>query len=95
MRLIDAEKLLTRLYDKDDVQAFDIHSFKLVLRGRVAQVIDEIPTATDMQEVVRCKDCKMCDHLVGHVYACNFHGGTRVTADNFCCWGKRKESNEK
>lgn len=49
-RYIDAEMLLNRLYDKDDVQVFNVHEFNLVQRGRVAMVIDEISIA-DVKEV--------------------------------------------
>ena len=59
----------------------------------VEQVVEDTPTA-DVVEVVRCKDCKylMFSDLYGE--CSRAHLGI-VRPDDFCCYGERKESNDK
>ena len=57
---------------------------------RCIEVDDSVPnvaTAVDFVEVVRCKDCKHCDHGVCiHDFACNL-----IRADDYCSYGERRE----
>ena len=71
---------------------------------RILEVDDSIPNAAtvcDMQEVVRCKDCKsgIC---INDRYMCKrnaiydniskeFHGLCAVEEDHFCSYGERKD----
>lgn len=61
---------------------------------RILEVDDSIPNAAtvcDMQEVVRCKDCKHYEHFTGYnKYFCNEYGGY-VTENDFCSYGERKD----
>lgn len=71
---------------------------------KILEVDDSIPntaTVCDMQEVVRCKECKsgIC---VNNRYMCKrnaiydniskeFHGLCAVEEEHFCSYGKRKD----
>lgn len=53
-------------------------------------------SGADVVEVVRCKDCVNCDHLV-YKYDRNeewWCGGLEVVPDGFCNYGERKEDVE-
>lgn len=64
---------------------------------RILEVDDNIPNAAtvcDMQEVVRCKDCKhlMFSDMYGE--CSQAHMGI-VRPDDFCSYGERKDENDK
>lgn len=59
--------------------------------------LKRIPTA-DVVPVVRCKDCKHCEHIYPE---CDINGNCReayycksikgdVKPDDYCCWGERR-----
>lgn len=63
---------------------------------RILEVDDSIPNAAtvcDMQEVVRCKNCK---YYVAQYCTRDIKGRTNMfymRADDFCSYGERKEEN--
>ena len=61
----------------------------------VLDILDNAPTA-DVQEVVRCKNCKYAiknQAVFGIVdYKCNLHGVSGFDTEDFCSYGKRKGS---
>ena len=65
--------------------------------NHVIDLIDGLPAA-DVQEVVRCKDCKYAKEaravfgIVG--YKCLKHGDLRLGAEDYCSYGKRKVGEE-
>lgn len=62
------------------------------IRGWLLSLINEAPTA-DMQEVVRCKDCKylMFSDFYGE---CSWAHQGIVQPDDYCSHGERKINNE-
>ena len=57
--------------------------------------LSKIPTA-DVEEVVRCKDCRHCEIIIDQFdndwYFCkNAVNNAKVEADDFCSYGERKE----
>ena len=64
--------------------------------NEIIDVFDSLPTA-DVQEVVRCKDCK---YLLSDLSAREHHLCMRsfypvaVTFDDFCSYGKRMDGEE-
>ena len=77
---------------------------------RVQQMIDykvrrverriEMAKSADVQEVVRCKDCKHLkydrDFTTGRYCSLrNVNGGKYCKDDDFCSYGKRKDGNER
>ena len=81
---IEKEALLLRI---------DLHGTNKfgMLDEDIREFIKEQPAA-DVVQVVRCKDCRRVekDHLFGG-YWCR---GYRVSPDDFCSYGERKESVE-
>jgi len=62
-----------------------------MLMAVVNRVIDNAPAA-NVVEVVRCKDCRWSvDINGGPVYRCYGFECIEVDADNYCCWGERKD----
>ena len=62
---------------------------------RILEVDASIPNAAtvcDMQEVVRCKDCRLAteDIMIGGWYHCR-NNGMMHKPDVFCSYGKRKD----
>ena len=60
---------------------------------RILEVDDSIPNAAtvcDMQEVVRCKNCKHLRVLDMYVECSQAHMGI-VRPDDFCSYGERKD----
>ena len=80
-KYIDADALLERLPDD------------LPYKGSVKRVLIQAP-AVDAVEVVRCRDCV---HWGGVAYGfiCRKLSGINskicMDADNFCCYGERRE----
>lgn len=70
-------------------EAFDIVRFECGEWSGLAMTIgkrfDNLPYA-DVQQVVRCKDCKSFSH--GY---CKFHDAKFVRKDGYCYWGERKD----
>lgn len=65
---------------------------------RIVEVDKSIPNAAtvcDVQEVVRCKDCKYSklDRDIGY-YVCPRVGGF-LSGNHYCAYGKRKDEHEK
>lgn len=65
---------------------------------RILEVDDSIPNAAtvcDMQEVVRCKDCrysKISKVILGiPAYKCLITNTTCLDVDDFCSYGERKD----
>ena len=63
---------------------------------RILEVDDSIPNAAtvcDMQEVVRCKDCKYYqDNSNGYPHnECKWCKDETPNADDFCSYGERKD----
>lgn len=77
MRLIDADKLLEHLYNKQTE------------RCDVALEIAEFPTV-DAVPVVRCKDCKYAERLKCGSLACVFLDNPSIPEDYFCADGERR-----
>ena len=50
--------------------------------------------SADVEEVVRCKDCKYCDKIDDYDLLCRGHGMPcrLTTAEDFCSHGKRREA---
>ncbi len=102
-KYIDAEEFI------EDIKAENTNLMMDGLKGTprrmalsakdVIERINEIPTA-DVQEVVRCKDCKYCQTLKykpRDIYMCveRFNYTEETDPDGFCHRGKRKECDEK
>lgn len=81
------------------VDVLDVHN--TVQAIKIANRIREIPTSTDVVEVVRCKDCKYSTLMYG-TYVCNntqspwFNDvfDIDLEANDFCSYGEREESDE-
>ena len=76
---------------KDVLQEKVFHNLTDEFYGAM-QAIDELPPA-DVVQVVRCKDCKRCEHdavcgQLGRLW-CKLR--RLVKPDDFCSYGKRKE----
>lgn len=80
MRLIDADKLVDRLYDNEFAMLCPL--------DEVSGVVDACPTV-DAEVVVHCKDCK---HEFGG--SCIICGFQKRKPDDFCSYGERKGKNE-
>lgn len=78
MRLIDADKLVDRLYDNEFAMLCPL--------DEVSGVVDACPTV-DAEVVVRCKDCK---HEFGG--SCIICGFQKRKPEDFCSYGERKET---
>ena len=85
-KYIDADFLkqkISREWDRQELY-LPVHFF---------EAIDDLPAA-DVQEVVRCKDCKYAKEaravfgIVG--YKCLKHGDLRLGTKDYCSYGKRK-----
>ena len=62
---------------------------------RIIEVDDSIPNAAtvcDMQEVVRCKDCRYC--TIGEGLFCEYSDYV-VNANDFCSYGEREKGQRK
>jgi hypothetical protein len=77
MRLIDADKLVDRLYDNEFAMLCPL--------DEVSGVVDACPTV-DAEVVVRRKDCK---HEFGG--SCIICGFQKRKPEDFCSYGERKE----
>ena len=67
--------------------------------NEIIEVFDSLPSA-DVQEIVRCKDCKHLkydrDFTTGRYCSLrNVNGGKYCKDDDFCSYGKRKDGNER
>lgn len=90
MRLIDADKLIDKLYDNE----FTI----LCPLDEVSGVVDACPTV-DAVVVVRCKDCKHFNHKrmewENEAISTDHEGGAQYSLnfwpDDFCSYGEPKE----
>lgn len=86
MRLIDADKLVDRLYDNEFAMLCPL--------DEVSGVVDACPTV-DAEVVVRCKDCKHYD--LGVCLKIYSNGNAHPEAwqprrpEDFCSYGERKE----
>jgi hypothetical protein len=59
-------------------------------KGRpIRRVIDEAPTV-DAVPVVRCKDCKHRELILGE-WCCGALGDVSIDDDDFCSYGERKD----
>lgn len=81
-RLISADDLIERAY-----------RLRLDDRERVAQMIESAPTV-DAVPVVRCKDCKWWN-TTEHEKCVAYDAFWVTDPDDFCCWGERREQDEK
>lgn len=91
MRLIDAETLIRRAIERyKKAMGTDIgHGM-----GVIASMITDAPTI-DAVPVVRCKDCDH-KHAVSceGVVLCTYRGKMiQMKPNDFCSYGKRKETN--
>lgn len=59
------------------------------LRGAVHK-LKHLPSAQDVVEVVRCKDCKYFDQA--EKYCCDF---LTAEEDGFCKWGERRTDDDR
>lgn len=86
-RYIDADKLRSRLYESD----FHTPDERWRPESEFAELIDTMPAA-DVEEVVRCKECK---HWTGKEYVgcCQLSKIVARHADDFCSYGKRRKTN--
>ena len=68
---------------------------RTMLNDIVTAMIAHCPTV-DAVEVVRCKDCKWSEDYLG-VILCNYSRGLfgKVTDDDFCSRGERKDNERK
>lgn len=90
MRLIDADKLIDKLYDNE----FTI----LCPLDEVSGVVDACPTV-DAVVVTRCKDCKHFNHkrmeCENEAISTDHEGGAQYSlnfwSDDFCSYGEPKE----
>lgn len=73
MRLIDADKLVDRLYDNEFAMLCPL--------DEVSGVVDACPTV-DAEVVVRCKDCYQ-SVVIGNVLHCTYWG--KDTDENGYC----------
>lgn len=73
MRLIDADKLVDRLYDNEFAMLCPL--------DKVSGVVDACPTV-DAEVVVRCKDCYQ-SVVIGNVLHCTYWG--KDTDENGYC----------
>lgn len=73
MRLIDADKLVDRLYDNEFAMLCPL--------DEVSGVVDACPTV-DAEVVVRCKDCYQ-SVVIGNVLHCTYWG--KYTDENGYC----------
>ena len=57
----------------------------------VIQMIDDAPTV--QQEIIRCKDCKYCEHWYADKGRCFLwhEGGIDVFEEGFCNYAERRE----
>ena len=85
-RYIDADELIKKIFPYDVVD-----KKRYAINAEAVYKAIQIVTAADVEEVVRCKDCKEFhrsdDKLAQH---CKFYGAM-VQEDDFCSYGKRKE----
>ena len=94
-RYVDADKLLNRFMDYicHDFACSDCKA-RYYPSGicRVDKMLREFPTA-DVVEVVRCKDCKYCEHWYADKGRCFLwhESGIDVFEDGFCNYGERRE----
>lgn len=96
-KYIDAEKL-ERHFENCICEAYNTNGvtedFEIALKATKNQ------PAADVQEVVRCKDCKHLkydrDFTTGRYCSLrNVNGGKYCKDDDFCSYGKRKDGNER
>ena len=98
-RYIDADSLVEdikrrRLIFKDTIE---VHEALSAQGKAIRRAIDEAPTA-DVQEVVRCKDCKYsCEEkpvfgIIG--YSCEILGLHCLSATDFCSYGANMDEEE-
>lgn len=83
----------------DDDLSIPIHAMERYSRAKqfyfgLKGIMENAPTVDDVS-VVRCKDCKWDrpDILLDKHWCSYFLGSMEVRADDFCSYGKRRESN--
>ena len=81
-RYIDADAL------KENFINTDANGINLAIDRYALKCIDDAPTI-DAVSVVRCKDCKY-KYMYKSVWECPY--GLMITADGYCNYGERKES---
>ena len=60
------------------------------LGGLEEKVADHL-IANDVVQVVRCKDCKHRENLLGE-FCCPYYEDLPVEDDHFCAYGERKDN---
>ena len=87
-RYIDADKLKEYLHRED----FYTPDERWKPESEFVNMIDATPTA-DVEEVVRCKDCKSVFHdKETNLYWCAKMNGKSVEKDHFCSYGERRDT---
>ena len=85
------EKMIALMETADDIR-------KIILTAQIStlETLIDCPENiyADVEEVVRCKDCKNCDKVDDYELWCCGHGMPYrlTTADDFCSHGKRRET---
>ena len=83
---------MSRYIDADDVANAIYHHFPSVRTMADARsVIEEVPTI-EAVSVVRCKECKWAKANGTYQWCGRLDSTARITADDFCSYGERKES---
>lgn len=101
---IDKADLVKRLENRVKDYGRDCNSNAPIISGTyqaVLHMVENLPTA-DVVSVVRCKDCKRCEHFYPE---CDINGNHReayycksikgdVKPDDYCCWGERRSNDD-
>ena len=82
-RSIDAEALIKLHESKEGFPWFECVRF-----NRLAKRIDEAPHI----DIVRCKECKWAKANGTYQWCGRLDSTARITADDYCSHGERKES---
>ena len=103
MRLIDADALVKKWYELNDIYKDD-RGVRFVGYTEIPRLISLIPTVDavpveninilNLVEVVRCKDCKYGEVVIKHGMGfCTNSCGVRsaINTEDYCSFGERKE----
>lgn len=81
---------MARLIDADALIAWIKGSQQMT--SKMKCVIAKIETMPDAVSVVRCKECKWAKANGTYQWCGRLDSTARITADDYCSYGERKES---
>ena len=97
MRLIDANALIEKFYEKVDMKERLIDertAERFATFCALADAVEQMPTV-DAVPVIRCKDCRFARFYKSGTRYCTHQSGLAgIMADDFCSYAERKDGKQ-